>query len=261
MTLQALIFDVDGTLAETEEAHRTAFNWTFAAHGLGWHWSMDDYRWLLKTTGGKERMRAWQESLADGTRRMTGEDIAALHREKTATYGEILGAGALELRPGVADLVDNARIAGVRIAIATTTNLPNVAALTRCCWKAEPEAVFDVIAAGDEVRAKKPAPDVFELALFRLGLGAESCIAVEDSLNGLYSAKKAGLATVITPSVYTDDQDFAEADLVRSDLVGLTFTELDTLIASHLKPQRPSPRKASSRPGPTYPSATIPRSS
>lgn len=231
MTLQALVFDVDGTLAETEEAHRAAFNRTFAAHGLGWNWSMDDYRWLLKTTGGKERMRAWQDRLPADARRLSGTEIAALHVEKTATYGEILAAGELALRPGVADLIETARAAGLKIAVATTTNIPNVAALTRCCWDAEPREVFDVIAAGDEVAAKKPAADVFELALARLGLGAAACVAFEDSLNGVFSAQGAGLAVVVTPSIYTDDQDFTGADLVRPDLAGLTLEALSDLLA------------------------------
>jgi len=227
MSLQALIFDVDGTLAETEEAHRAAFNRTFAAHGLDWHWSMRDYRWLLGTTGGKERMRAWQQALPEDAPRLSDADIAALHREKTALYGEILAAGGLALRPGVADLIAAARAAGLKVAVATTTNLPNVEALTRCCFEADPDAVFDVIAAGDEVAAKKPAPDVFALALARLGLEARACIAFEDSLNGLRSAQGAGLATIVTPSVYTDDQDFSGADLVRPDLAGLTFDDLE----------------------------------
>lgn len=232
MTLKALIFDVDGTLAETEEAHRAAFNRTFAAHGLGWHWSMEDYRWLLQTTGGKERMRAWQQSLNPDARRLDDAEIASLHKEKTALYAEILAAGELELRPGVAALIATARAAGLKIAVATTTNLPNVAALTRCCWQAEPQAVFDVIAAGDEVRAKKPAPDVFNLALERLGLGPDVCLAFEDSANGLRAAMRAGLATVVTPSVYTDDQEFAGADLVCADLAGLTLAALEALRAA-----------------------------
>jgi len=232
VTLEALIFDVDGTLAETEEAHRAAFNRTFAAHGIDWDWSREDYRWLLNTTGGKERMRAWQQSLPPGARRLSDEEIAALHREKTGHYAEILGAGELALRPGVAELIDAGRATGLKIAVATTTNLPNVAALTRCCWQAEPDAVFDVVAAGDEVAAKKPAPDVFELALARLGLEPGVCLAFEDSLNGLNAAKGAGLVTLVTPSVYTDDQDFARADLVRADLAGVTLADLDGLLAT-----------------------------
>ena len=229
MELKALIFDVDGTLAETEEAHRAAFNEVFSRHGLGWHWSMEDYRALLKTTGGKERMRAHQAGLPEGARRLTDEEIAALHKEKTALYGEILARGELALRPGVADLITRACAAGLRVAVATTTNVPNVEALTRCCWGKGADEVFDVVAAGDEVAAKKPAPDVFLLALERLGLEAEACIAFEDSLNGLRSAHGAGLRAVVTPSVYTDDQDFSAAELVVPSLEGLDLAALARL--------------------------------
>lgn len=231
MSLQALIFDVDGTLAETEEVHRAAFNRAFEAWDLGWHWTQADYRWLLKTTGGKERMRAWQATLPKAARRLSDDEIARIHVEKTALYGEILASGDLTLRPGVAGLIEAARTAGLMLAIATTTNMPNVAALTRACWGAEPEAVFDVIAAGDEVAAKKPAPDVFELALTRLGRGPGACVAFEDSLNGLISARAAGLAVVVTPSIYTDDQDFADARLVVPSLDGVTLEALSELVA------------------------------
>lgn len=211
MTLAALIFDVDGTLAETEEAHRQAFNETFAAHGLDWTWSPEDYRRLLKTAGGRERMQAYQADLPPGARRLSDDEIAALHREKTARYAEILAAGDLALRPGIPDLVACARAAELRLAVATTTNRPNVEALTRACWGAPADRVFDVIAAGDEVAAKKPAPDVYELALARLGLPPHACIAFEDSRNGLLSAMGAGVPTIVTPSAYTDDEDFTGA--------------------------------------------------
>ncbi|MGC9419024.1 MAG: HAD family hydrolase [Rhodovulum sp.] len=211
MTLKALIFDVDGTLAETEEAHRQAFNETFAARGLDWHWDREDYRRLLATTGGKERMRAFQADLPEGARRLSDDEIAALHAEKTARYGEILASGGLALRPGIAELVELAREAELGLAVATTTNRPNVEALTRCCWGKPAEQVFDVIAAGDEVAAKKPAPDVYRLALARLGLPPRECIAFEDSRNGLVSATRAGLAVIVTPSAYTDHEAFGGA--------------------------------------------------
>lgn len=226
MDLRALIFDVDGTLAETEEAHRAAFNTVFERHGLGWHWTMSDYRELLKTTGGKERMRAHQAGLPEGARRLADAEIAALHKEKTAIYGDILARGELNLRPGVADLIERARAAGLKVAVATTTNVPNVEALTRCCWGRGVDEVFDVVAAGDQVRAKKPAPDVFNLALERLGLEPGACVAFEDSLNGVRSAKGAGLRVVVTPSIYTDDQDFSVADLVVPSLAGLEIGRL-----------------------------------
>lgn len=218
MTLRALIFDVDGTLAETEEAHRAAFNASFDDWGLGWHWDRAEYARLLKTTGGKERMRAFQATLPPGDRRLSDDDLARLHREKTARYVDILAQGGLPLRPGVADLVARARAAGLKLAVATTTNLPNVEALCQSCWGQQAEAVFDHVAAGDMVAAKKPAPDVFELALAQLDLPPEACLAFEDSLNGLRSARAAGLRVVMTPSAYTEDEDHTGADWRLSDL-------------------------------------------
>ncbi|WP_101067208.1 HAD-IA family hydrolase [Roseovarius salinarum] len=214
MPLRALILDVDGTLAETEEAHRAAFNATFARWGLGWHWSRDTYRELLRTTGGKERIRAFQG--AEGP--LGDAEIAALHAEKTRAYAGILARGDLSLRPGVADLIAGARRRGWRVAVATTTTRPNVEALCRCCWDSPADALFDVIVAGDEVAAKKPAPDVYDLALSRLALPPGDGLAFEDSRNGLLSARAAGLRVVVTPSAYTDAEDFREADHVFPDL-------------------------------------------
>nr|WP_319826546.1 HAD-IA family hydrolase [Thalassovita sp.] len=216
--LRALIFDVDGTLAETEEAHRAAFNSTFKAWGLGWEWGRDDYAWLLKTTGGKERIRRFQQDLPAGARRLADDEIAVLHMEKTRAYADILGRGELALRPGVRELIAAARAAGLKLAVATTTNLPNVDALARCGWGVAAEQVFDVIAAGDQVQAKKPAPDVFELAMGRLGLPARECLAFEDSRNGVLSATAAGLRVVVTPSAYTAGDDFTGAEWVIPDL-------------------------------------------
>lgn len=215
MELKALIFDVDGTLAETEEAHRAAFNETFAAHGIAWHWSRDDYRLLLKTTGGKERMARHRAEVGFGP---SDAEIAALHVEKTARYGEIIASGQVPLRPGVRALIEAARTAGLRLAVATTTNRPNVDALIAASFGAPAEAVFDVIAAGDEVKAKKPAPDVFTLALTRLGLPPEAALAFEDSRAGLASAQAAGLRVALTPSAYTEGDDFTTADWLLPDL-------------------------------------------
>ncbi|WP_333833326.1 HAD-IA family hydrolase [Rubrimonas sp.] len=223
MSLRALIFDVDGTLAETEEAHRRAFNETFAAEGVPWVWDRPTYKILLRTTGGKERMAAYQRDLAPEGGPLSPERIAALHVRKTARYGDILAEGGLSLRPGIADLVARARAAGLALAVATTTNRPNVEALCRCCWGVDAEDVFDVIAAGDEVAAKKPAPDVFLLALSRLGLPPEACLAFEDSANGVASARAAGLRVVATPSAYTADEDFSAAARIVPDLTAFAL--------------------------------------
>jgi HAD superfamily hydrolase (TIGR01509 family) len=215
MGLKALIFDVDGTLAETEEVHRQAFNETFAAHSIGWHWTPDDYRVLLRTTGGKERMAKHRAALGSGP---SDAEIAALHKAKTARYVEIIASGQVRLLPGVEDLIARAHAAGLRLAIATTTTRANVDALLEATFRRPPETVFEVIAAGDEVAAKKPAPDVYLCALQRLGLPAEACIAFEDSRAGLASARAAGLRVVLTPSEYTRGDDVTAADWLRPDL-------------------------------------------
>jgi HAD superfamily hydrolase (TIGR01509 family) len=169
---------------------------------------------LLKTTGGKERMAVHQSGLPATARRLDPDDIARLHADKTAIYTGMLANGELALRPGIADLITDARAAGMAIAVATTTNLPNVEALCQCCWGQPATRVFDVIAAGDQVAAKKPAPDVFALALNRLGLAAPDCLAFEDSRNGILSAKGAGLRVLVTPSAYTNEDDLGDADWI-----------------------------------------------
>ncbi|MCA0043651.1 HAD-IA family hydrolase [Celeribacter litoreus] len=210
MTLKALIFDVDGTLAETEEAHRHAFNETFEAAGLGWHWDRETYTALLKITGGKERMRHYRETL--GAELPTDNEIATLHETKTRTYADILARGDLTLRPGVREVIEVARARGLKLAVATTTNRPNVDALCQCGWGRPANEVFDVVAAGDEVANKKPAPDVYLLALLRLSLPAHACLAFEDSENGVTSAQRAGLRVIATPSAYTASDDFSSAE-------------------------------------------------
>jgi HAD superfamily hydrolase (TIGR01509 family) len=214
MKLQALIFDVDGTLAETEELHREAFNAAFAAAGLGWHWDQALYARLLAVTGGKERIAHFQTLAPDGAR-LAAPEIAALHADKTARYAARVAQGGLALRPGVRRLMEEAQGAGLRLAIATTTSLPNVQALLAAC---APLPGFDVIAAGDEVARKKPAPDIYLAALERLGLPAAACLAVEDTGNGLASAAGAGLRCLMTVSVYGGEGPFPGAAAVLTGL-------------------------------------------
>ncbi|MEP2781172.1 MAG: HAD-IA family hydrolase [Pseudoruegeria sp.] len=214
--IRALVFDVDGTLAETEEVHRDAFNRAFHEAGLGWHWSIKDYRSLLETTGGKERMIRYRDSI--GATAPTNDTIAELHFRKTQIYSETVLGGQLPLRDGVAELIEFARELGLKIAVATTTNRSNVEALCQACWQCSGDEVFDEIAAGDEVAQKKPAPDVFLLALERLGVAASEAIAFEDSLNGVHSARRSQLEVVVTPSMYTSHQDFSEATWVVENL-------------------------------------------
>ncbi len=215
--LRALIFDVDGTLADTErDGHRVAFNAAFDEAGLGWMWDESLYGRLLAVTGGKERIRYYLDHFNPSFRRPEDLDgfIAGLHAAKTRRYLDMLKAGAIPLRPGVARLLGEARAAGLRLAIATTTTPANVVYLLEAALGRESVEWFSVIAAGDVVPAKKPAPDIFEYALRHLDLPAAACLAFEDSANGLRSSLGAGLRTVVTVNGYTKDEDFTGATLV-----------------------------------------------
>lgn len=219
MTLQALIFDVDGTLADTErDGHRVAFNRAFAEAKLEWDWSEELYGELLATTGGKERILHYlEEYLPDF--RVEGEladFVAGLHKSKTKHYMEMLGEGVIPLRPGVERLINEARDAGLRLAIATTTTPANVEALLTHTLGPDSMGWFEVIAAGDIVPAKKPAPDIYTWAMEQMNLEPTDCIAFEDSRNGILSASGSGLQSIISINAYTADDDFSGAPIVVS---------------------------------------------
>jgi HAD superfamily hydrolase (TIGR01509 family) len=218
MPLQGLIFDVDGTLAETEEVHRQAFNEAFAAFRLPWNWERPLYKDLLQVTGGKERILHYLTNWHPRDLAAVREQISAIYDLKTKRYSAMILAGAVELNPGVARLIAEAKAAGARLAIATTTHRDNVEALLQHTLPAHGASLFAAIVAGDEVNAKKPDPEVFDAALRKLGLPAASCVALEDSANGANAARAAGLRVVVTPGIYTADDDFSGASTVISDL-------------------------------------------
>ncbi|MEQ1695657.1 MAG: HAD-IA family hydrolase [Hyphomicrobiaceae bacterium] len=222
MVLKALIFDVDGTLAETEEAHRTAFNAAFKEAGLDWFWDYALYANLLKTTGGKERIRHFVKQYRTSA---SGDDLDALigmlHRRKTAIYTQLVSSGQIDLRPGIRELIEAARSDGIRLAIATTTSMPNVEALLLATLGAGGVEAFEIIGAGDDVPQKKPAPDIYLSVLAQLALPASACLALEDSNNGLRSALAAQIPVLITTSAYSCDEDFADARIVVAQLTDL----------------------------------------
>jgi beta-phosphoglucomutase-like phosphatase (HAD superfamily) len=219
LELEAIIFDVDGTLAETEEIHRSAFNQAFHDAGLPWHWDQPLYGALLAVTGGKERLHHYLESQRlDVETAASRSLIAALHERKTAVYGERVLSGAVALRAGFDALIREAHHSGVRLAIATTTSLPNVHALLQAALGPEGVSYFEVIAAGDAVAHKKPAPDIYLAALSQLRLAPESCLAIEDSRNGLAAACASGITTLVVRSRYTRLDDFTGAALVLEEL-------------------------------------------
>lgn len=219
--LKALIFDVDGTLAETErDGHRIAFNQTFKNAGLDWNWSESLYGELLEITGGKERIRFYLEKYCPEFIYPPNfsQFVADLHQTKTKFYQELLSTGSISLRPGVRRLLERAKMEKIRLAIATTSALPNVMSLLEHSLDPEGFSWFEVIGAGDIVPLKKPAPDIYQYVLNQLKLTPEECLVIEDSYPGLIAAKQAGLKTIITVNEYTQYQDFSQGILVLNHL-------------------------------------------
>jgi HAD superfamily hydrolase (TIGR01509 family) len=216
----ALIFDVDGTLADTEELHRQAFNEAFFACGVDWRWGPALYADLLQITGGKERIAGYlsQQRIPAAERGRLLRLIPEVHATKTRLYLELVAQGRLRPRAGVRRLMTEARAAGLKLAIASTTSPENVQSLLRASFGFDSPGWFSVIATGDVVRHKKPAPDIYNLALERLGVAPQCAVAFEDSAIGVQAAKGAGLFTVATPSLWTIGQDFSAADLVLTSL-------------------------------------------
>jgi HAD superfamily hydrolase (TIGR01509 family) len=217
--LQALIFDVDGTLADTEGAHLAAFNQAFASAGLAWHWDESLYVSLLEVSGGKERMAHYltkhvnrDDAHASGdSPAAMSPDFDALHAIKTTAYTNQMRAGALALRPGIEAILAAAEKAGLRLAIATTTTESNIDALLRPRLGPDWSQRFEVIEHAGTAARKKPDPQVYRQTLERLGLAATACLAIEDSANGLQAALGAGIATIITPNPFTAHHNFKGA--------------------------------------------------
>jgi HAD superfamily hydrolase (TIGR01509 family) len=220
----ALIFDCDGVLADTErDGHRPAFNQTFEESGLDVRWSEAEYGEKLRIGGGKERMASLLTdefvranelpSDPDGQREL----LAGWHRRKTELYKQMVRAGKLPGRPGVARVVAEARDAGWTLAVASTSAEESVRAVLEHVVGEQDAARFAVFA-GDVVPAKKPDPAIYLLALEELGVGPDDALVIEDSRNGLLAAVGAGLRCVVTVSSYTAEEDMSEAVLVVTSL-------------------------------------------
>ncbi|MDK2992036.1 MAG: hypothetical protein PWP48_1269 [Clostridiales bacterium] len=219
--LKALIFDCDGVIAETErDGHRVAFNRAFKEAGLDIEWSVEEYRELVKIAGGKERMRSYFEEhrYLLPPEVLNDEFINGLHKRKTEIFTEMNARGELPIRLGIKRIIQEAHDRGVILAVCSTSNEKSVRSLLRAVLGSERLDWFDGIFAGDIVKAKKPAPDIYNLVKDRFGLQGSECFVVEDSRNGLLAAKSAGMHCIVTVSFYSIGEDFSEADMVVSSL-------------------------------------------
>lgn len=215
--LKCILWDVDGTLADTErDGHRVAFNMAFDEAGHEREWDVPTYGELLAVTGGKERIKFDIER--GDMCEMPYEAITGLHARKTAHYETLIAEGRIPLRPGVRRLLEEAFAAGITLGVATTTTPSALDALIEHSLGKEWFDRFAVLAAGDIVPAKKPAPDIYTYAMEQLGVNPENTLAIEDSENGWRAAHAAGLKCVVTVNDYTRDHDFRGADLVVSEL-------------------------------------------
>ncbi|MHA7281990.1 HAD-IA family hydrolase [Arthrobacter sp. TMS2-4] len=221
--MPALIFDCDGVLADTEQyGHLPAFNQTFTDFGVPVQWSVEEYAEKVKIGGGKERMRSILTPSLRDELGLTDDDavdaaILSWHKRKTEVYKGLVESGVMPARPGIARIVQQAHAAGWTLAVASTSAEPAVRAVLTHAVGEELAAHFAVFA-GDVVPAKKPAPDIYLLALKELEVSEDDAIVVEDSGNGLRAAVAAGLRTVVTVSGFTREEDFTGASLVVSSL-------------------------------------------
>jgi HAD superfamily hydrolase (TIGR01509 family) len=217
--MQALIFDCDGVLVDTErDGHRVSFNEAFAELGIDAHWTVERYGELLLTAGGKERMRRHFDETGWPAGHLDRDGlIARIHKLKTDIFMRLIREGSLPLRPGIARIVDEAIASGIVLAVCSTSNEKAVQAVVDVMLGAERSEKITVFA-GDVVAAKKPAPDIYNLAAQTLGLTPENCVVIEDSNNGLRAAKAAGMKCVVTVSSYTGGEDFSLADRIVGDL-------------------------------------------
>jgi HAD superfamily hydrolase (TIGR01509 family) len=217
--IKAIFFDQDGVIIDTErDGHRVSFNMTFKEFGFTDEWSVDYYHELLQIGGGKERMKHhWQTK---GFSRPVppvdvDELIKNMHKRKTALFVQLIDSGKLPLRPGIHRLMQEAMTAGLKIGVCTTSNEQTAKAITEDFL---PDIKFDVVLAGDIVSKKKPDPEIYTLALNLTGLKPEEAIVIEDSRNGVLSAKSAGTHVVVTTNYYTENEDLSAGDIIVSCL-------------------------------------------
>jgi HAD superfamily hydrolase (TIGR01509 family) len=237
--LEAILWDMDGVLADTErDAHRPSFNVAFKENGLNTVWDEERYGKLLETGGGKERMTAhwnevgWPAGFPEGEARQG--KVMELHLRKTDIFMDMINEGNVPLRPGVLRVIDDAIAKNLRLAVCSTSSELAVRNLVQTLMGPDRAAKFQIFA-GDMVKKKKPAPDVYNMAVDTMGLDKSKCVIVEDSHIGLGAAKAAGISCIVTKSSYTANEDFTGADMIVEDLgddpsSGVALETLESLL-------------------------------
>jgi HAD superfamily hydrolase (TIGR01509 family) len=217
--IRAIFFDQDGVIIDTErDGHRVAFNKTFKEFGYDFEWDVEYYHELLQVAGGKERMKHHLHSKGFGAPVKAEEEddlIKAMHKRKTTIFVEMIESGELPLRPGVKRFMQEANDAGLVLGVCTTSNERSAHAVA---YKILKDIKFDFVLAGDVVKNKKPAPDIYNLALERTRLKPEECLVIEDSRNGVLAAKAAGMHVLVTINGYTEKEDVNDGDIVVTAL-------------------------------------------
>ena len=219
MTIKAALFDQDGVIIDTErDGHRVSFNMTFAEFGFTDEWSVEYYHELLQIAGGKERMKHHAQTKGF-SKPIPAEEldelVKAMHKRKTALFVELIETGKLPLRPGIHRFMQELMAAGIKIGVCTTSNEQAAKAITE---KILSDIKFEIVLAGDVVKNKKPDPEIYNLALTKLGLTPDEAMVVEDSKNGVKASKAAGIKTIVTFNGYTEKEDIEAGDVIVSCL-------------------------------------------
>ena len=210
--MSAVLFGSIGTVVETSEVQRAAFNEAFQQHRLSWRWTRSEYQDLLIHSGGRHRIEAYAKSRGESV------DTAAIHRTKSEIFQQAIREGSMQPRPGVADLIRDAKKHGVKVAIVTTTSRGNIDALLSSVARAVEARDFDLIVDVTQVDEPKPSPDCYKFAIQQLDETTDSCIAIEDNVDGVSSAKAADLTCVAFPGNNTTEHDYSGSEICTQDL-------------------------------------------